>query len=105
METALAEPLAEAPEDLGAQLTDALVEQFELVDAVELEHDAAGNRLTVGVDDTVYGPPDQFDHPVVSLVAVGVAVGLDRPVTATVSHREDGPTAYRTTVRWEADSE
>lgn len=103
METALTGPLAETPVEIGSQLTDALVEQFELVASAEVDHDPEGNRLTVGLDGSVYGPPDQFDHPVVSFLAVGTAVGLDRPVTATVT-RTDGSPQYRITLRWGDDS-
>jgi hypothetical protein len=62
---------------------DALVEQFELVDAVDVDSDEEG-RVTMAVDGSAYGPIDRFDHPVASLLATTLAVELDTPVTVVV---------------------
>lgn len=93
-EDALTGSLGTTPETLATQLTDALVEQFELVDAATPDVDADDGRLTVSVSGSVYGPVDRLDHPVASLLAVGVATGLDQPVALEVT--DDGDSALVT---------
>jgi len=83
-------PLARTPRALCDQLTAALVESFELADATEVDVDPTGGRASIAVYGSAYGPGDRFDDPLVSLLAVGLAVGLDRPVRATVD-RTGGP--------------
>lgn len=95
----LSGPLAETPSPLADQLVDALVEQFELVDGARLDLDADGGRLTVGISGSTYGAVDRFDHPVVSFLGVGAAVGLDRPVETSVAAGDDR-TDHLVTVRW-----
>ncbi|MBX0297798.1 hypothetical protein [Haloarcula nitratireducens] len=92
--------LGETPTDLAQQLTDALVEQFELVGAVTTDIDPDGQRLTIGLNDSVYGPVDRFDHPVASLLAVGLATGLDEPISVEVTEGTDARSAYLVTCRW-----
>lgn len=87
LERALAGPLAEAREPLAEQLADGLVEQFELADAASV--DAGPERVSVGIDGSVYGAVDRFDHPVASLLGVGIAVGLDEPVAVSVTTGDD----------------
>lgn len=85
-ERALSDSLATDPDEVAPQLTDALVEQFELVGSAEqsVTGTAAEGSLTVGVVDSTYGSLEQFDQPVVSFLAVGLAEALETPVTATV---------------------
>jgi hypothetical protein len=89
----------------AGQLADALVEVFELVESATPDLDAAGGRLTVEVADSAYGEVDRFDHPVASLVAVGMAATLDEPVTVEVMPTEDGDGDgdYLITCTWDAD--
>jgi hypothetical protein len=102
---ALSGPLGETPATLGTQLTDALIAQFELVETAEAAVDATGEGLTVTVSEAAYGPPTRFDHPVASFVAVGLAQGLARPVTVSVSAADDDRYDYRLRCRWERDDE
>lgn len=102
-EDALSGTLGETPGELVSQLTDAVVEQFDLVTGTHVDFDNEGGRLTVGVSDSVYGPVDRFDHPVVSFVAVGLARGLGRPVTATVQEADDDRFEYQVTYRWDSE--
>ncbi|NHN46669.1 hypothetical protein G9464_03545 [Halostella sp. JP-L12] len=88
--------LAERPAPLAEQLTDGLVNQFELVDDASAE--VEDGRLRVSMTDCAYGPADRFDHPVSSFLAVGLATGLGVPVTgdvATVDEEE-----YVVTCTW-----
>ncbi|WP_459191548.1 hypothetical protein [Halosimplex sp. J119] len=97
---ALPDEPPEQPGPLAQQVGDALVEQFELLDRTRVDASEAG-RLTVGVSETVYGPADRFDNPVVSLYAVALARALDRPVSVEVDAVEDGRDAHLLTVRWD----
>ena len=79
---------ATKPGEIVSQLRDSLVEQFELVQSTEhsLSPDSTrdSGEVTVGVTDSVYGSLEQFDHPVVSLLGVGFAHGLNTPVEVSV---------------------
>lgn len=92
-----AEAEASAPASLAAQLADAVVEQFELARSVE--PDVAADRVTFAVADAAFGPLDRFDHPIPSLLAVGLATGLDRPVELTVDPGDDRAD-WLVTCRW-----
>lgn len=88
------------PADLAAALADALVEQFELVDRAAPEVDPAGDRLTVGIAGSALGSVDRIDHPVQSVLGVGLATGLDRPVAVDVRPAEDRRYDHLVTCRW-----
>lgn len=103
-DTAVAGEVSSDPTLLGDQLTDALVEQFELVDYASAEVDPDGHRLTVSVGDSVYGPLDRFDHPVQSFIATGMAHGLEQPVSVSTIESEDRRGEYLVTCRWEIDT-
>lgn len=86
----LMDAVGSMPNDAGsiAALTaDALVEQFELVDATNVDAEEEG-RVTMAVDGSAYGPVDRFDHPVASLLATTLSVELETPVTVEVESTE-----------------
>lgn len=89
--------VADDPVDLGAQLADALVEQFELLDSAEPEVDADGGRITVVIRGSAYDDVSSFDHPVPSFLGTGIALGLDQPVTVETAESQ-GRTLV--TCRW-----
>lgn len=74
--------IPETPLGIAATVGDALVEQFELVDAIEADSDH--DRITLAIDGSAYGRLDQFDHPVVSVVAVTLAAELEVAVRPEV---------------------
>lgn len=82
-------PPADAPAALGDQLTDALVEQFELVTAATTDVGEDGRVITVGVTGSAFGAIDRFDHPVASFLAVGCVRGLETPVAVSVEEGGD----------------
>ena len=88
LQTSLTEPLGSTPATICGQLSDALVEEFELVETVEYDTDPAEGRISVQFSGVLYGDGTSFDHPVVSMFAVGLAVGLDTPVETTVTAAE-----------------
>ncbi|MDG5761822.1 hypothetical protein QA600_21090 [Natronococcus sp. A-GB1] len=95
----LEDGLPNRPEPLAERLTAALVDRFELVGRAEPAVDAEAGRVDVAVADDVFGPVDQFDHPVVSTLAVGLAAGLERPVDVAVSPETDRG-QWLVTCRW-----
>ena len=86
------------PESVATTLAGALVEQFEVLDATEVETE--DERVTVAVSGSAYGPVDRFDHPVPSLLAVGLAQGLDRPISVTVDRADDRRADALVVCRW-----
>jgi hypothetical protein len=105
-ERTLGGSLAERPEPLVDQLTEALAASFEVVDATEVDVAPDGSGADVAVYGSVFGDGTRFDDPVVSLLAVGLAVALDRPVEVTVDEGaasdEDG---YVASFRWRRDGD
>jgi hypothetical protein len=90
--------LPEAPGDIAATVGDALVEQFELIDAVDT--DTEPGRATLTVSGSAYGPVNRFDHPIASVLAATLAIELDKPVTVAV---DDGGERgdWLVTCRWD----
>jgi len=97
-ETTLAEPLGTTPTALCDQLSDALIEDFELAETAtyDFDVDEAGGRISFQLTEVLYGDPTQFDHPVVSFLALGVATGLQTPVESTVTETDP----LRLTLSW-----
>lgn len=102
-EAALTGPVSATPGELGDQLSEAIVEQFELARSASAESDPADGRLTVAITGSVYGPLDTFDHPIASFLAVGIARGLDQPVSLEVTEQPDGDAGALVTCRWSED--
>lgn len=78
--TLAVDTVAQEPPALADQLCDAVVEQFELAKRADTESDTTTNRLSVRISGSAYGAPSKFDHPLVSLIGVGLASGLGVPV-------------------------
>ncbi|MFC6723300.1 hypothetical protein ACFQE1_02595 [Halobium palmae] len=96
-------PLASSPTELAAQVTDAVVEGFELADQAESDIDAADGRLSIVITNGAYGGATHFDEPIASFVAVTVANGLGRPVRVEVTDRSE--TEHVVTCYWDPDPE
>lgn len=101
-ERALTGELAETPTVLAEQLADGIVEQFELATAIDSDVDLEDGRATFEVTESAFGDLDRIDHPIVSFLAVGVAVALDRSVSVEVT-ADDKTTDWLVTCRWAAD--
>lgn len=91
--------LASTPGPLTTQLTDGLVDHFELCRVANTEIAPRDGRVTLTITDSALGPVDRFDHPIASFLAVGFAVGLDRPVALTVAGGDDR-NEWVVTCRW-----
>lgn len=94
--------LATDPAVLADQLTDGLVEGFELATRATPEADPDTGRVTVGVIDSALGAVDRFDHPIASFLGVGLAVGLNHPITIDVTTDTDDRFDARITATWPA---
>lgn len=96
------------PQDVGViadQFADAIVEQFDLAAATNVDVDGPGGRITVGIDDSTLGSVTRFDHPVPSFIATGMALELGRPVEMTISEPADRRVDAHVTCRWDTDGE
>lgn len=100
-EDALAGSLSSTPAELTEQLTDAIIEQFELARAASADVAADEGRVTVEISGSVYGPLDRFDHPIASFLAVGLAQGLDEPIAVEITEDSDGDRSSLVTCRWD----
>ncbi|WP_132059392.1 hypothetical protein [Halorussus amylolyticus] len=99
-ERELVDSVAERPSTLAVQLTDALVDGFEL--ASSATPDVERGRVTVEIEGSAYPDPDRFDNPIPSFLGVGFAAGLDAPVTTAVAVG-DGATDFVVTCEWDPD--
>jgi len=97
-----ASPVPETPGDLARAASEALIEQFELVETAD--PDVGDGRVTVRVTGSTYGPVDRLDHPVASFLATTVAVAFDEPVELEVALGSDEGT-YLVTCRWDTIEE
>jgi hypothetical protein len=75
---------ATEPDRLATQLADAVVEAFELADSATVDTDREGAVVAIRVTEPVYGALDDPDHPIVSVLATGLAAGLEQPVSVRV---------------------
>lgn len=80
---------ADSRRETATQLGDAVVEQFEIADAVSIDESSDGDRIVVAIDDVAFGSVTDFDHPVVSVLACGLA---DTHNEAIVAERIDDTT-------------
>lgn len=92
------------PTDAAETLAEAVTEVFELATHVESTTDPDENRLVFEVTDSLFGSPTRFDHPVVSLLGVGLASALETPVAVEVTTAErNGTPTTLVTCRWAGD--
>ncbi|USZ72089.1 hypothetical protein [Natronosalvus halobius] len=89
-ERALDEPVANSPELLVEQLIDSLRQRFEFITDADAIVRPDGGTVTITISGNVFGPLNQFDHPVASFLAVGLAVGLDRRISFEAFAVDDG---------------
>jgi hypothetical protein len=80
-------PLPNEVAPLSAAISDALVEQFELVEMATPESSA--DDVVIGLQGVAFSQLDRFDHPVCSFVATTTAVALGQPCTVSVSDGDD----------------
>ncbi|GAB6882196.1 hypothetical protein [Halopiger thermotolerans] len=85
IEHTLSGELAQKPAPLSVQLCDGITDQFELASRANPHFDPESNCVTVAISDSTVGPLDRFDHPIPSILATGLATGLDRPVKVDVT--------------------
>ncbi|WP_254279910.1 hypothetical protein [Haloarcula marina] len=86
-----------APGDRLAVLVDALVNDLELVESATARTTESGAEVTV--TDSYVGTAELFDHPVASVLGVGLARALDAPVTVESTAEGD---RLVVTCRWDS---
>ena len=91
-------PLAEEPAVLAEQLATGLTDALEIAGDVGTDL-VDETTLTVRIRENRFGDATQFDHPAVSFVAVGLALGVETPVSVEY-HEDEDPTTLRATYRW-----
>ncbi|WP_227379418.1 hypothetical protein [Haladaptatus halobius] len=99
-ESTMTDAVPDEPEALVGQLTDAVVEGFELADSASADVDRDGTTVTVGIRGSAYGSVTRFDHPVASFLATGMAKGLDAPVTVEQLPADDDRFDYLVSCNW-----
>lgn len=105
-ERAVSGPTGSTPSEISTQLTDALVNVFELVDTATADVDREAGRVTVAVTNSAYELDRGVDHPVASFLAVGLAVGLETPIGTEVTRNSEDATSadFRVTCRWNREA-
>lgn len=95
--------LGAEPVTAAEQLTDSLLNQFELLESASVDEAGDEARLVIAVESSVYGSLTAFDHPVVSLIAVGLAKVCQQPITVDVQTIAD-QADYLVTYDWSTPS-
>lgn len=90
---------ASAPNEIAAQLSDALINDWKIAENVVWACEEDG-RCTFGIYDPVCEPITQFDHPLVSFLGVGLTKGLGIPVRVK-PHDGDDYVDYVVSCTWE----
>ncbi|UPV98954.1 hypothetical protein M0R88_10485 [Halorussus gelatinilyticus] len=100
----MVDSVAETPQDLANQLTEAVVEGFELADTAEPELNVETGQVTVGISGSAFGAVNRFDHPITSFIATGLVRGLETPVHVETVAADDDQFEYVLTYSWDVDS-
>lgn len=101
-ERALTGPVATQPDQLATQLSEAVVEQFEFANAIDVDIDRGKPRLTFRVTGSTLGDVDRIDHPLASFLAAGCAAALETPVTLDVDSAAERAD-WLVTLRWDGE--
>lgn len=88
------------PAAIVERFVEAVVEQFELAEDISSDISADEGRATVAVTDSKFGAVDLFDHPIQSLLAVGLSRELTVPVAAETTATTDDRADYLVMLRW-----
>jgi len=88
------EPTLNSLREAAVQFGDALVEQFEIADAVTVTESTSDDRVVVTIEDPAFGSLTSFDHPAVSILACGLARTQDDPIL--VDPIDDTTVAFET---------
>lgn len=83
-------PLSADPAELSVQLIGGLVEMFELAREANAEVNREFDSIRFEVRLSAYEEEIGFDHPIVSFLGVGLASGLDRPISVGFQISESG---------------
>jgi len=92
--------LEDEPQELYRQLSDCVVEDFELARSTTVDIDRERGRMSVEFADALYDDRSRFDHPIASFFAVGLANGLNLPIEMTIT----STAPLSVTFRWDDET-
>jgi hypothetical protein len=95
--------VSDSPDELAIQLADGLSEGLELADRATPTAQPERQRVDFEIDDGLYEPIDRFDHPIQSFLAVGFAIGLNRPILVETATASEGHSGGVVTCHWGID--
>ncbi|WP_137284638.1 hypothetical protein [Halorussus salinisoli] len=101
----MTDSVADTPSNLADQVTEAIVEGFELADSAVAELDAETNQVTIGIQGSAFGDVGRFDHPIASFLATGFAIGLGTPVQLKTVNSDDDQFDYLLIYSWESETD
>ena len=101
----MADSLRETPEEITTQLTEAIVEGFELAQSAVPDIDTENTQVTIGISGSTFGDVNRFDHPITSFIATGLAVGLQTPVRVEAVATDDDRFDFVLTYTWNEDED
>ena len=84
-------------------LTASLVDQFEIAETAVADVDRVTSSATVGISGSSIGLFDKFDHPIVSLIGVGMAMTLNQPVSVHTRTKVDDRYEFIVVCEWNLD--
>lgn len=90
--------LSDTPAALASELTDGLVELFEIATGATTDVDRDVVVCDIGLN--AHGNQPEMNHPVVSFLGTGLAVGLDRPVVVDSQTTTGGQYDLVVEFRW-----
>lgn len=104
------EPIIESgpssdPDRLVRQLTEATTDRLELAGEAAADVDVAAGRARVTFTDVRVGSADSFDHPVLSLLAVGIARNTGTAVRLTAVDTNGTEGSLQATFEWPVSAE
>jgi len=99
----MVDSVADTPQALADQTTEAIVEGFELADTAVPEVDTEAGQVTVGISGSAFGDITRFDHPIASFLATGFAVGLETSIHLETVESTDDQFDYLLTYSWESE--
>lgn len=99
----LSGPLGNTPTLVSEQVTDALVEGFELAESVNTDLNSETGRASFELYSSVYADHNSFDNPLASFAAVTFARALEKPIEVELSEVNSNE-GFAVTCRWNTEN-
>lgn len=89
---AVTDDIPAEPATQASAVGEGLVESFEIVDSVEMDADVANGRIIADVTGSIFTDNPSIDDPVVSTLAVAIAIATEAPITVSTNQQDSGYT-------------